>query len=59
MAAREQKLSLAGLAEEGDPGSDDREPDVDDELAGDAEPSFGWKEEEAALGRYPSLMGKS
>lgn len=41
---------------EGDGCSDDREPDVDDEEGGEKEPSFGWNDEEAACGRYPSLM---
>jgi len=36
---------------------DGREPDVDDEDGADKEPSFGWSDEEAARGRYPSLMG--
>lgn len=36
---------------------DGREPDVDDEEGADAEPKFGWNDEEAAPGRYPSLMG--
>jgi hypothetical protein len=36
---------------------DGREPDVDDEDGVDKEPSFGWCDEEAARGRYPSLMG--
>jgi hypothetical protein len=44
---------------EGDPGCDDREPNVDDEPTEDDEPRFGWSDEEAARGRYPSLMGKS
>lgn len=53
---------LRGLDCEGDehdgrePGEDD-EPDVDDEDGGDKEPAFGWSDEEAARGRYPSLMG--
>jgi hypothetical protein len=42
---------------EGDPGCDDREPEVDHEDGDDDEPAFGWSEEEAAKGRYPSLMG--
>ena len=42
---------------EGDPGCDDFEPNVDDESSEDAEPAFGWSDEEGAHGRYPSLMG--
>jgi hypothetical protein len=42
---------------ESDPGHDDREPDVDDEDGGDKEPAFGWSDEEAARGSYPSIMG--
>lgn len=58
--------SLAGYS----PGMDDREaepeheedggdaePNVDDEPGADDEPRFGWNDEEAARGRYPSLMG--
>ena len=33
---------------EGAPGTDDREPDVDSEPGADAEPRFGWNDEEAA-----------
>lgn len=36
---------------------DGRELDVDDEDGADKEPMFGWSEEEAARGRYPSVMG--
>jgi hypothetical protein len=36
---------------------DGREPDVDDEDGGDKEPALDWSDEEAARGRYPSLMG--
>ena len=36
---------------------DGREPDNDGEDGADKEPSFGWSDEEAARGRYPSLMG--
>lgn len=42
---------------EGDPGCDDREPEVDDEDGADAEPRFGWNDDEAARGHYPSPMG--
>jgi hypothetical protein len=43
--------------DEGADGADDREPNVDDEDDGTGEPSFGWNEEETALGRYPNMMG--
>jgi hypothetical protein len=36
---------------------DGREPEVDGEDGADVEPRFGWNDEEAARGRYPSLMG--
>jgi hypothetical protein len=44
---------------EGDPGCDDREEVCEDECAehDGREPTLGWNEEKAALGRYPSLMG--
>jgi hypothetical protein len=47
----------AGDDREGDPGCDDREPDVDDEPTEDEEPAFGWNDDEAARGRYPTMMG--
>jgi hypothetical protein len=36
---------------------DGREPQEDDEDGGDKESAFGWSDEEAARGKYPSLMG--
>ncbi|MCV0385866.1 MAG: hypothetical protein K5821_05465 [Nitrobacter sp.] len=44
-------------ADYGDGRDADEEPNVDNEASGDDEPNFGWSDEEAARGRYPSLMG--
>ena len=59
-AADSQDRWVRGTSDdrEGDPGCDDGEPDVDNEHSEDAEPAFGWNDEEAPRGSYPSLMGK-
>jgi hypothetical protein len=49
-ASQEHWSRGAGDDREGDPGCDDREPDVDDEPTEDDEPVFGWNDEEAAAG---------
>ncbi len=55
--SQEHWASGAGDDREGDPGCDDREPDVDGQSDGTAKPSLGWNDGEAEHSRYPSQMG--